>query len=897
MVIAINLFTKNLKINFLIFVFILLAAPLAQAENTTRYSKYFRSEGKLFRVQVIKDLGTWNVVLSLKNKKKALVKTSIPEWLADSFYEYTLELKTVSKRNILLFEARPGEGSNAPNDADIVQIAWLNVGTSWKEIASTRTSILEGSDRLIFRTTTGKNRLIRIRSKETQLFCGATLGVHQEYHLASKTFRSRIDINTLTKHATSLRPKLATSPNRISFPDYTRWVFASSAKDFGEASRTIIRPLRVGDSDPRTYWTEGVAGNGRGEFITAQINNTLKMKGLRIFPGAGTSSEIFNSYDAPKELLISVEDGTRYRIAFPNMTFEELMKNRGFELSFPTPITTSCLSIVILDSQTTTGKHSLGYTAISEIEPITEIDDLSRKEAAHFLVKKMAATTDSRKNRQLALLSGPLKTELIGALENLLKKGDTKTRKRLIPLLRHLPSDASLPLLIELFLSLDVKDPIYRIVKPTLAVHSNVGPILTQVYKNQRPTHEKKLGDLIRLMGRTCHGEGIQTLIPSLGENSNYIRKERILALSRAKVSILPPLFKAAKATINTPAGHDALKAIYAFSKRQYGRDKGVGYGNAIAQIFKNSKRRENRVLILRISTFYDFKDALAFYSDLLTHPDPQIRKYSVRGIAKIENNEARKKLETTLTDPSPDVRIESAKAFLKRKDFLESLTAIQKYAQAEKWPTGIKHACALLTHAQDPKSIRLLENFIMDPSNPKKGWIAAHEFVKSGQSLKVNQIKQLFQDEKTSPRLIGETIDMLGTLRSKASEDFLKNLLHHALLEKNIDEKNREKLYNRTLLALGRHRSKVSSEILFALLSTTQDNKRQSVILRALSFHNSPKVLRKLRQSKGLIQPIVIDNWEDAIQNIQRRIDLHQLENTIEEFKEKTRKDSPVND
>ncbi len=318
------------------------------AEGEVRFSKNVKVEKQLLQVKVSLTEGSWRVSLSDKKNANVLLKSTIPEWVAANYYDYSVLSRTIDGYQIIVFEARPSPGLKAPKNADIVQFAWMLKNTKWKAIASTQTSTLEGVDQLQFRKENGRLALVRIQSKNNNLFCGDRLAVYKVFSPANDSFQSKLRLNSLLKGTPTL--KAIPTPTFVPtiYRNFSRWSFATS-KENRVPNGTIIRPQKLGDASVSTSWAEGKKDGSRGAFVTARLNDSLKINGLRIFPGAGKSEEDFEASGKPTKVMVSLSTGIRFQVDLPKYDFKTLSDAGGLVVRFPQPVRSSCLSLIILE--------------------------------------------------------------------------------------------------------------------------------------------------------------------------------------------------------------------------------------------------------------------------------------------------------------------------------------------------------------------------------------------------------------------------------------------------------------------------------------------------------------------------------------------------------------------
>lgn len=861
----------------LTFVFCFFLASDLKAEGEVRFSKNVKIDTQLLQVKVSKTAGSWRVSLSEKKAAQILLKSTIPEWVAASYYDYSLLSRTIDGHPIIIFEARPTPGLSAPKNADIIQFAWMRKNMRWKTIASTQTSTLEGSDQLQFRKEGNKQALVRIQSKNSNLFCGDRLGVYKVFSPDDDNFRSKLRLGSLLRDIPTLNSTIPPVPFIPSiYSGFSRWTFASS-KENRVRNGTLIRPEKLGDGSTLSYWAEGMKERSRGEFVTAKLNNALKITGFRIFPGDGKSEKDFLSSSRPTKILVSLSSGVRFKVNLQNVEFKTLNDARGLVVRFPQPIRSSCMSVVILSAS-----GDPKAASISEISPMTELDGLDKKIAALVVVEKLLGGKKTRPNRKLAQVTYPIRAELAHLLTRMLKNGSIDDRK-IIPLLRNLPSNTTLPILIQLFERIQTWDPSYRLLKPLLATHENSADALIELYENRPPVDPKKRIDLIRLLGRTKGLRGPTALLDSLGEGDLSMRQEKMRSVARAGKLILPALFSIADKNGNSSKSEDALTTINKISKHLYRNKKGTLLNEKITKIFSESTTRKRRALVAKTASYFSFTGDFVFYETLLSNPDPLLRKFGVLGFKNLMTESARLALEKALTDSSPDVRIEAIQAFSKRSDRSKSSEALMRFVESEKWGEGLRPGCSALAKIGDHAALQTLGKLV-SRNQTVESVIASKALVKARKSLPAEEIERLLVDPKTELRFAFSLIEMLGVETIDANEKLLLRIINDKNFVKNQDPKSRYKIEKRAIFSIGRQQSRGAAKTLFGLLrNEANGSKIQATILRAFAFQSDPWVLRELQSFEEGMSESTTVILQYTINSIQRRIDLKKLSDAID--------------
>ncbi|HVV17474.1 MAG TPA: hypothetical protein VHH90_09750, partial [Polyangia bacterium] len=159
------------------------------------------------------------------------------------------------------------------------------------------------------------------------------------------------------------------------------FVGASTTRGAGADARALTAPLEVDDGNPATSWAEGLGGDGRGEFLTARAAATgYAVRGLRIFPGDGSSLSALRAHNRVKKLQVAFgpAPGQRFDVEIASdPASSEAHWREPYWVAFPTPVPSGCLTVTI--TAVTPGTEasppqSYGTTAIGELEVFTDAD-------------------------------------------------------------------------------------------------------------------------------------------------------------------------------------------------------------------------------------------------------------------------------------------------------------------------------------------------------------------------------------------------------------------------------------------------------------------------------------------------------------------------------------------
>lgn len=871
---------------------LLCASPAQAQERELRFQRTFTEVGaKGTGVLLDRDTedASWDVRLVNARTGKTLSQATFPEWAGAAYYTYRTSTIAIGPAFVILLEAVPN--ADAPNVAASFQVAFARGAkdTAWKQIASVRHSVLDGGDRLLVRVRDNQAELVRVSSAPST-FCGgkAAAFVFDPDLLA---FRTDFDIDTAATSAAKARiVELETPFTDDGLPGFHLWYLATSDRLNADDSRTVIRPIELGDNKTTTAWVEGRPGLGRGQFVTARINPSLKLRGFRIFPGHGASEAEFRAFAVPTQLLVSTEEQT-FTVDVPAQSFDDLRRNHGLFVQLPESQRTRCMTVAILDSQpgNATGDDAwkAKATAISEITPVSELHELPPDFAAVVVVEKLLKETDPKDTRRLATLTTPLGPHLAVILEKVVTQGTDEDRERVAPLLRNLPSEQAVPILIDLFERAQPESTFYIPVKRGLEMHRDVaGPRLARTLRDHPPANAQKHVDLLRLVGRLATPDELRFLTANLGEGDDLIRKERIRALIRAGKDVLPDLFAVMKARANSPAAYDALRAVASIGRKVFAHEPGTVEGaHILTEVVRDAHDPRTRMLAIRALGHFSCQDALPTLSRVLDRDrNPLVRRTAVQALVLNPEREARLKIESALNDDSPDVRIAAAEAIGNREDRNTSVPALRDYTAKESWPSGLAAGYAVLVQLQDPTVHTFLERELLRDPYTQRAEIITDALKRGSRSLAPNVSRQLLNDPKTSFVIKRHVIDTLGLTPAPDNENILVPIASQDLPFPQFDETRNANLRVRAMLAIGRLRSETGRDFLLERLQQTNDLNWQRAVLRALSFSNDPHVADRLEQFLDSAPQTLREDVKDTLTTVRRRSAVDDVVDSIED-------------
>ncbi|MGM0557442.1 MAG: HEAT repeat domain-containing protein, partial [Myxococcota bacterium] len=520
----------------------------------------------------------WQLVITKKDTDKRLSRVAAPQWVGRSHYGFDIEVGELdSTHHIVVFSASPGANGKPSPSAPEFKAAWVvhderDGEDRWRHIASTQYSELDGGSRLLTREVDGQLELVRFSPDAAQRFCGVLEGdtfAYERFVVDENRFVTEFDFDTLAETAKPLNSGLGDAnftPPMLQ--GWFQWFIASSDARTPDEDKSLIRPLELGDFRLELGWSEGVEGLGRGEYVTAQINDSVPMTALRVFPGDGASKSRYRSSGKPTKLLVALESGERYTFELPAADYETMVENHGITVSLPEPQRTNCMTLVILEAErgVPSGDAPASQAEVvtmAEATPYSTLHGADARQTAENLVEFVASSDDQRRRERVSELGLTIGEPLVTAVLEKMREGTPEERRRVIPLLANIPSEDAVPLLVDHLEHVGPGDEEYHAVKRSLASHhrNSADALVTYIASMEEPTSRKYV-DMIRLLGRVGAPDDIAILIDDLGQGDTRVRNERVRAIAKAGVDLVPALLDAAALEPNSTQSHDAFKAL-----------------------------------------------------------------------------------------------------------------------------------------------------------------------------------------------------------------------------------------------------------------------------------------------------------------------------------------------
>ncbi|HEY1956300.1 MAG TPA: HEAT repeat domain-containing protein [Polyangiaceae bacterium] len=125
-------------------------------------------------------------------------------------------------------------------------------------------------------------------------------------------------------------------------------------------------PAAIADLDPSTAWSEDAAGAGRGQFVVFSAPSEVPLVRLAITIAPQTPSP---SGAAPKTFYLATNDKL-FSVTVPEDAWQH--PGRAYDITFPEPLQTSCLALVLDDAYVRAGQKP--DVSIAELTAYSALD-------------------------------------------------------------------------------------------------------------------------------------------------------------------------------------------------------------------------------------------------------------------------------------------------------------------------------------------------------------------------------------------------------------------------------------------------------------------------------------------------------------------------------------------
>lgn len=870
----------------------------------------------------------WRVSVEQKvsGKWSELTSIALPPWFGDSHYDYTMQIEKIPGERAwyVMLVATPDADRKPPPGAATMQVAWLvevpkRGNSRWKYITKAYTSELDGGDSLTLTVVDKSPTLIRHRAQLGQRFCGlraAEVIEREVYSIDKGIFIVDIDVDELTREAVTMQPIIPAGTFEIDrVVRYAQWRSATSDLRTPTDSTTILRPLELGDNNPSTVWGEGAPGDGRGEWVTATIEELLELKGFRIFPGHGASAEEFARRPQPKSLLVGLSSGQRFIVEFPKSSYEDLTSRGGLLVEFPSPQPTTCLSVMLLESWEPTAPPprrraspskrayelaSSEYTSttVSEITPVSRLHGLTSSRASKEILAILRAQKDQRKKIGLGLAVVGYSRYLVELIRSeLATASGMENADMYMEFLGTLEPEFAVPLLIELLDRIEPQTDAWRGVRRALFAHREHAATPLMRFMNKLPADQtQKRIDLIRLFGRVASAEQLEALIPDLGGGNGFERDERIRAIALADAEIIPEVVRAAQMLLDTRAGTDALKVLDAIGHRQTEAAPITlerADADALLAMTRKTRQRRTQARLMVLLGHFKPPDADKRIAEILTEERTPLltKRLAAQQLSLFDSEYARDALVDTLDSTSPDLRIEAIKALMKRDDARQAAEQILAYAIRERWTEGLKPALRFLAKLNSSEVDASLDALVADVNAPDRAYLTAQAFERTRRSPSAETIARVLFEDRTSLAMRRQLLECLAYEETERGEQLLFDVLANNPFYAQETPRGVERLQIAAMLATGRRRVQRAVPLLLRIVTESEALSQQRAALRALSFYADKDLLSQLTELRKSA-PIELDkSFDDTLSVIQRRLDLDDAQDGLDQLEEREKK------
>ena len=837
--------------------------------------------------------------------ERVLSQIPVPTWVGRTHYGFDVETAEVDDtHHIVLFSATPGAREDPPPSAPEFKAAWVvhreRDQKQWRHVGSTQYSELDGGSRMYLRESAGTIELVRFRPDAAERFCGVDetdTFAYERFEVDANRFVTEFDIAALEKTASPI-------DSRIGDPEFTppmlqgwfQWFIASSDARTPDERESLIRPLELGDFRLEIGWSEGVEGLGRGEFVTAQVNNSVPMTAMRLFPGDGVSAERHKSSAKPKKLLIALQNGERYVVDVPQLDYNTLVEHHGVTVELPGPVRTSCLTIVLLDSVPgeTTGdapEALASAVTMAEATPYSVLHGSSPARTAQNLVDFVASTEDPRRRERVSELGLTIGEPLVAAVLEKMRDGTPKERRRVIPLLASIPADEAVPLLADYLEQFGPGDEEYRAVKRSLAAHHrNSSKVLVRYVRSMDDATSRKYVDMVRLLGRVGEPDDIAILIDDLGKGDSRVRNERIRAIAKAGEELVEELIVAAAPSPNSDESHDAFKTLNLIGRRVHYTDQGtLPKAELYLEAVHKTEKRRTLMRALRVAKYFHAEGYVrSVREDFADYPDPLVRREAIAALGRYPGPEALKLVLDALSDRSPDVRIAAAETLGERSDTAEAVAELREYIDRERWKAGLREAFETLARVEEASTDELFAELLDERPNSDATLLAFQALNRQERGVDGARIVAGLRGPVSRNQTQLELIDNLAFDDSDAGHDWLTEAVAKTPPGEELEDpqtaRDVRRVRRHAILALGRRREAPGRETLLELARSTEDEDVREVAIRALGFYASPRLLETLREWHREAEPGLREKLQDTIDMVDRRISINAAEDEVVE-------------
>jgi len=473
------------------------------------------------------------------------------------------------------------------------------------------------------------------------------------------------------------------------------WTAASTTAGAGADARALTPPLTLDDGNPATAWTEGLGGDGRGEFLTARSASAgYSVRGLRIIPGDAASSAAFRARNRVRRFQLLLGPGAEQR--FDVEIAEDPATDAArfadpYWVALPKAVPAACVTLVITEvarGSEANPPRNFGTTAIAELAVFTDLDG---PEGIPRLVDDIASGTDCQQRVPLLVHAGeaavmPTAQTLLGA------RG--VGRECLVEALVALAPAPESPIVTDALVAAlsGASEKEEKLLTGALK-KSPAPPIagLRQLVEGKTAKGETvPVADQVRaarLLGALPQEDAGAALVAAAGRGPEALRAAVVKALGDSS-AVDPPLLLAAMAQVDkqeTARYADLVRALVPSIRRR------PDHHPAVLATLRGAlgPTRDFEVRARAVMALGDLR-APEGTGDLAslraTSDDPVLRYLAARELASLGGPDAVKALREALADSDPRVRETAAMGLGRQQDRWSGQVLIDA-AKQEPWP------------------------------------------------------------------------------------------------------------------------------------------------------------------------------------------------------------------
>jgi HEAT repeat protein len=465
---------------------------------------------------------------------------------------------------------------------------------------------------------------------------------------------------------------------------------ASTTAAAGSDARDLAPPVAVDDGDPATSWTEGLGGDGRGEFLTARAGaGGAVVRGLRIVPGDAVSAARFRARNRVRKFQLSLgpRDDERFDVELPPDSGADAAARfrEPYWVPLPHPVKTACATVVI--TEVTPGTEAEpprtgGATAISELAIVTDLDGPG---AAERVIAEFARTADCAARLPSVVALGadavlPAAQAVIAAARH------TPERECLVEALTRLEPEPRNAIAIEALVAAlsGASEREERLVSEALrrAPEAPVAAVAQIMSAAVSSTDDR--GRAARILGALPDPRAADALLAAAGAGTPEQRDAVVLALAGSVRLDATAVLSAVAGGGDASRQADLLRVVPAAVKRSpESRAAALSTLRASLSAARPFEVRARAVMALGALG----ADALPALTEVRAQADePVLRHLAARELATVGGAGAATALRAALSDADPRVRATAAEGLGQDRD-RDAGSALIAGAKQEPWP------------------------------------------------------------------------------------------------------------------------------------------------------------------------------------------------------------------